>query len=76
MRAAPLFNDALPFMRPRIAGWNVGDHVAFPDSKSRSLERRGRVLASLPHFGMLVLRATCPDAIVEISAGRCRKLSP
>lgn len=75
MRATPLFKDPLPFMRPHIAGWEVGDLVAFPDAKARSLERRGRVLASLPHHDMLVLRATCPDAIVEINPQRCRKIA-
>ena len=70
----PLFNDALPFARPHIAGWNPGDIVMFPDPKSPALERRGRVIASLPHFTALVLRAERPDAIVEINPARCRKV--
>jgi len=69
-----LFNNALPFARPHIAGWNPGDIVMFPDPKSPTLERRGRVIASLPHFTALVLRAERPDAIVEINPARCRKV--
>lgn len=74
MRPAPLplFPDPLPFQRPRIAGWAVGDRVAFPDARAKSLERKGRVIAMLPHFNCLVLRSD-DDHIVEIDPARCRK---
>lgn len=70
-----LFPEPLPFMRPHIAGWHEGDIVMIPDSRARSLERRARVLASLPHHNVLVLRAEAPDAIVEIAPERVRKIS-
>lgn len=71
----PLFPEPLPFMRPHIAGWAKDDVVLFPDPKSPSLQRRGRVLTSLPHFNVLVLRAENPSAIVEIAPERCRKVT-
>jgi len=71
----PLFPEPLPFMRPHIAGWAKDDVVLFADPKSPSLQRKGRVLTSLPHFNVLVLRAENPTAIVEISPERCRKIA-
>lgn len=68
----PLFPEPLTFMRPHIAGWAEGDVVMFPDPKARDLQRKGRVLTSFPKSGTLLLRAECPDAIVEIEPERCR----
>lgn len=77
MRAAalPLFPEPLPFLRPHIAGWQKDDLVVFADPRAPSLQRKGRVLVSLPHHNALVLRAECPDAIVEIAPSRCRKVT-
>lgn len=71
----PLFPQPLPFQRPQIAGWPIGASVAFPDPKAPSLERKGRVIATLPGFNALVLRCVGPAAIVEIAPERCRRIA-
>ena len=67
--ALPLFPEPLPFRRPRIPGFDVGDLVRF----GPLLERKGRVIATLPHFNALVLRSD-DHRIVEIEPQRVRKI--
>lgn len=71
----PLFARApLRFERRNIDGWRVGDRVLFPDPNHHRLQRPGTVIAMLPRCNKLILRATEPDAIVDIEPSRCRKV--
>jgi hypothetical protein len=74
MRPAPLFNDALPFMRPHIAGFEPGDRVEIPDYRRPGLMRRGKIIATLPHFNQVVIR-TDDGVIVDIQPERVRKIT-
>ncbi|MFA6022105.1 MAG: hypothetical protein WC722_17735 [Rhodospirillales bacterium] len=77
MRAQSLslpFAQPLPFMRPHIAGFEPGQRVEFPDPKSKTLTRRGRVVVTLPHFDEVVIYAD-DGATVAIAPGRVRKIT-
>lgn len=75
MRSAPLFlEDALPFQRPRIAGFTRGDRVEIPDPKSQSLARRGTVSATFPHFNEVMI--LCDNGVITLIAPeRVRKVT-
>lgn len=73
MRALPLFPEPLPMVRPHIAGFTPGDRVAFGPALC-GLERFGRVIATLPHFNLVVIR-TDDHRIADIAPERCRRLA-
>jgi hypothetical protein len=73
MRPAPLFKDDLPFMRPRIAGFERGMRVEIPDHRRAGLMRRGHVIVTLPHFNQVVIH-TDDGATVDIAPERVRRI--
>lgn len=68
------FAEPLKFERPHIAGFEPGQRVEFPDPKSKTLTRRGRVVVTLPHFNQVVIYAD-DGATVDIAPERVRKIS-
>lgn len=74
MRPAPLFHNALPFQRPRIAGFERGMRVEIADPKSKTLTRRGHVVVTLPHFNQVVIHMD-DGATVDIDPARVRRIT-
>jgi len=74
MRPAPLFNDTLPFQRPRIAGFERGQRVEIPDYRRPGLMRRGHVVVTLPHFNQVVIK-TDDGATIDIQPERVRRIT-
>jgi hypothetical protein len=68
-----LFPAPLPFKRPSIPGFAIGDRVAF-GPPFRGQEVRGRVIAMLPGANLLVIRTDAPrDSIADVNPERVRR---
>lgn len=67
----PLFPDPPRPARRGIAGFAVGDRVAFGPAL-RGEERCGRIIALLPGHGEIVVRSD-DHRIVSLTPDRCRK---
>ncbi len=67
----PLFPEPPRPARRGIAGFMVGDRVAFGPAL-KGLERHGRIIALLPAHGEIVVRSD-DHSIVTLTPDRCRK---
>jgi hypothetical protein len=63
----PLFGQAQPRpARATLEGWGLGDDCLLANERQQGQWRKARVIAVLPRAHVLTLRATNPDAIVQV----------